>query len=333
VRLGWFVLVVGAAALTAGCVQTSSRSDPYPNRDITLIVPAEAGEITDTVARAVAPCLGDRLGGDVVVRNQPGENGVVGSRAFLDAKADGYTLMISSVGPMAVTPVLPPERHYRYDDFDYLGAVRSAPVVLFTAEDSPVDSAETLLATAKAGDPPVTVANRGDTTVEGFALWHLNRMAQTRLEPAQVDSDADILRDVAAGEYTAGLVTLTPELLTGIESGQFRPLAAGGHERPAYLPDVPTIYEVTGYRDLDPVREPDYTIDTVFSTPGWVGDARYATLSSALSRCLSTDNIQRAIGAEFMPPAMAEPWEWDRRYGNLQRAVQHQLNLAETEGR
>jgi tripartite-type tricarboxylate transporter receptor subunit TctC len=284
-------------------------------------------------ARAVAPCLGDRLGVDVVVRNQPGENGVVGSRAFLDAENDGQTLMISSVGPMAVTPLLLSERPYGYDDFDYFGAVRSAPVVLFTAAGSPVDSAETLLATAKAADPPVTVANRGDKTVEGFALWHLNRMAETRLEPAAVDSDAEILRGVAAGEYTAGLVTLTPEILTGIESGQLRPLASGGHERPAYLPDVPTIYEVVGYRSPDPTSEPDYTIDTAFSAPGWVGDARFATLSSALSQCLSTDNVQRDIGTEFMPPAMDEPWEWDERYRKLEKAVRIQLDIAEIEGK
>lgn len=185
----------------------------------------------------------DRLGVNVIVQNRPGENGVLGSRAFIDAKTDGHTLMISSVGPMAVTPLLLPEseRPYYVDDFDYLGAVRSAHVVLFTAEDARVGSAETLLGTAKADNPPVTVANRGDTTVEGFALWHLNRLAETRLEPAQVDSDADILRGVAAREYTAGLVTLTPELLTGIESGRFRPLASGGHERPEYLSDVPTI--------------------------------------------------------------------------------------------
>jgi tripartite-type tricarboxylate transporter receptor subunit TctC len=329
------VLVVGAVALTAGCVQASGRSGPYPDGDITVIVPAEAGDITDTAARAVAPCLGDRLGVEVVVRNLPGENGVVGSRAFLDARTDGHTLMINSVGSLAVTPVLLPERPYHVDDFDYLGAVRSAPVVLFTAADSPVDSAETLLATAKAGGPPVTIANRGDETVEGFALWHLNRLAQTRLEPAVVDSDAEILRGVAAGEYTAGLVTLTPELLTGIEAGQFRPLASGGHERPAYLPDVPTFYEVVDYwdLDLDPYSDPDYIVDTVFSTPGWVGDARFATLSSTLSQCLSTDNVQRAIGAEFMPPPLGEPWEWDRRYGNLAHAVQHQLDMAAIEGK
>lgn len=324
---------MGTAALTAGCVQTSDRSGPYPDGDINLIVPAAAGEITDTVARAVAPCLGDRLGVDVIVQNRPGENGVLGSRAFLDATTDGHTLMISSVGPMAVTPSLLPETPYLFDDFDYLGAVRSAPVILFTAADSSVDSAETLLATATAGGPPVTVANREDTTVEGFALWHLNRLAETRLESAVVDSDAEILRGVAAGEYTAGLVTLTPELLTGIEAGQLRPLASGGHERPEYLSDVPTFYEIVGYRSPDPARDPDYIIDTVFSTPGWVGDARFATLSSALSQCLSTDHVQRDIGAEFMPPAMGEPWEWDRRYGNLARAVQHQLNLAEIEGR
>lgn len=265
------------------------------------------------------------------MRNLPGENGVLGNRALTDAETDGHTLMISSVGPTAVTPLLIPETPY---GFDYLGAVRSAPVVLFTAADSPVDSAETLLATAKAAGPPVTVANRGDKTVEGFALWHLNFQAEARLEPAQVDSDAEILRDVAAGEYTAGLVTLTPELLTAIESGQLRPLATGSHERPAYLPDVPTFYEVIGPRSPDPASEPDYTIDTAFSAPEFIGEAKAATLSSTLSQCLSTDNVQRDIGAEFIMPAdQGEPWEQGERYRKLAHAVQLQLNMAEIEGR
>ncbi len=71
VRLGWLVLVAGAGALTAGCDQTPDKSGAYPDGDIKLIVPAGAGDITDTVARAVAPCLGDRLGVDVTVQNRP----------------------------------------------------------------------------------------------------------------------------------------------------------------------------------------------------------------------------------------------------------------------
>lgn len=328
------VLVVGAAALTAGCDQTPDKLGAYPDGDINLIVPAEAGEITDTVARDVAPCLGDRLGVDVIVQNLPGENGVLGNRALIDAETDGHTLMISSVGSMAVTPVLLPETPYGYDDFDYLGAVRSAPVVLFTAADSPVDSAETLLATAKVDGPPVTVANRGGETVEGFALWHLNFQAETRLEPAQVDSDTEILRGVAAGEYTAGLATLTPELLTAMESGQLRPLASGSHERPAYLPDVSTFYEVIGPRSPDPAAQPDYTIDTAFSAPEFIGEAKAATLSSTLSQCLSTDDVQRDIGAAFIMPAdQGEPWEQGDRYRKIASAVQLQLNMAEIEGR
>jgi tripartite-type tricarboxylate transporter receptor subunit TctC len=313
---------MGAVALTAGCVQSPNRSGPYPHGGINLIVPAEAGETTDTVARAVAPCLANRLGVSVVVQNRPGGDGTRGHRALLDAESDGYTLMISSVGSTVVTPLLLPQQDYNFDDFRFLGVVHSAPVVLFTAADSPVDSAETLLEMAKSGGPPVTVANRGDKTVEGFALRHLNSMAETRLEPAPVDADAEILRGVVAGEFMAGLVTLTPELLTGIKSGQLRPLASGGHKRPASLPDVPTIYDVTGHRFPDAAADPDLTIDTAFSAPEHVGDAKSSTLSSTLSQCLSTDDVQRGIGAEFVPADQGKPWEQRVRYMKLQRTVQ-----------
>jgi tripartite-type tricarboxylate transporter receptor subunit TctC len=107
---------MGAVALTVGCVQAPDRQGPYPDGDINLIVPAKAGETTD---------------------------------ALLDAEPDGHTLMISSVGSTVVTPLLFPEKDYGFDDFRFLGVVHSAPVVLFTAADSPVDSAETLLVLAR----------------------------------------------------------------------------------------------------------------------------------------------------------------------------------------
>ncbi|MBB4912287.1 tripartite tricarboxylate transporter substrate-binding protein [Actinophytocola algeriensis] len=317
--------------MTAGCVQASDGSGPSAGGDVDLIVPAEAGDPTDTVARAVAPCLADRLRVDVVVRNLPGDNGVLGNQALVDADRDGHTLMISSVSPTVVTPLLLPERTYRVEDFSFLGVVRSAPVVLFTAADSPVDSAESLLAAAQAGSPPVTVANRGDKTVEGYTLWLLNFLAETRLESAPVDSDAEILRGVVAGDYAAGLVTLTPELLSGIRAGEVRLLASGGLQQPTYLPEVPTIYEAVGYRSFDAM--PDLVIDTAFSAPDYVGDAKYTELSSALSRCLSTDNVQRDIGAEFVPADQIGAGEQRARYWKLQRSVRLGLNMAEIEGR
>lgn len=321
---------MSAVALTAGCGQTPD-SRPYPDGDITLIVPAEAGETTDTVARAVAPCLAGKLGVTVAVRNQPGQDGVLGNRALLDAEPDGRTLMISSVGSTVVTPLLPPKKDYGYDDFRFLGVVHSAPVVLFTAANSPVDSAGTLLRTAKADGPPVTVANRGDKTVEGFTLWHLNSLAKTRLEPAPVDSDAEILRTVVAGSHTAGLATLTPELLAAITSGQVRLLASGGHRRPEYLPEVPTLYEAVGRKFSDAV--PDLVVDTAFSARSDIGDAKSSTLSSTLSQCLSTDDVKRGIGAEFVPAGQGEPSAQRERYRKLQSAVLLGLDMAEIEGR
>lgn len=329
--LRWFVLVAGVVALTAGCVQTPERSGPYPDGDINLVVPAEAGENVDTVARAVAPCLARQLGVDVVVRNRPGEDGVRGNREVARADPDGHTLMISSVGPTVVTPLLLPDRSYRVEDFSFLGVVSSAPVVLFTAAESPVDTAEKLLAAAKAGSPPVTVAHRGDKTVEGFTLWHLNFLAETHLTSTPVGSDAEILRGVLAGDHAAGLATLTPELLSGIRSGEVRLLASGGLRRPEFERKVPTIYEVAGRTGSDAV--PDLLVDIAFSAPANIGDARYATLSTALKHCLANDNVQRGIGADFLPANQVEPGVQYRRYRDLAHAVQLGLNMAKIEGR
>jgi tripartite-type tricarboxylate transporter receptor subunit TctC len=324
VRLRWCVPVICVVVLTAGCVQTPGSDD------VDLIVPAEAGEVTDTVARAVAPCLADQLGVDVVVRNRPGENGVLGNREVAAAKPDGRTLMISSVGPTVVTPVLLPEKPYKTEDFTFLGTVHAAPVVLFTAADSPFTSAEQLLAAAKAGGQPVTIANRGDTTVEGHTVWLVNFLVKTRLASAPAGSDAELLRTVAAGDHSAGLAVLTPDLLSSIRSGVVRLLAVGGQKRPEYLPDAPTITDIIGrgYR----AAIPDLVIDTAFSAPDWVGDAKFRALSSALEQCLTTDQVRRAIGTEFLPTEQITAGEQRKRYWDLGHAVQLGLNMAEIEG-
>jgi len=313
-------VLVGVVVAAAGC----ARPGPYPSGDIDLIVPAAAGDPTDTVARIVAPCLGDQLATEVVVRNVPGEDGVVGNQALVDAKSDGYTLMISSVSPTAVTPVLAPERvGYSFEDFLFVGVVRSAPVVLFTAADSPVDAAQTLLAAAK-GSTPVTVAHRGDDTVEGFTLWLMNYLGETDLDSAPVDSDAEIFQGVVAGDFDAGLATLTPELLSSIESGEVRLLGSGADLRPKYLRQAPTLYQVL---DRTGGGLPDLMIDTAVSVPFRISDARYAKLATALEECLRTDDVKRGIGPEFVPLDQIGHGEQWRRYWDLQRGVQLGLNL------
>lgn len=317
-------LALGVVVLVAGC----AGPGPYPSGDIDLIVPAEAGDTSDSVARIVAPCLGDELGAEVVVRNVPGEDGVVGNQALVDAKPDGYTAMISSVGPTVVTPVLAPERAgYRLEDFLFVGVVRSAPVVLFTAADSPVDAAQTLLAAAKGG-APVRVAHRGDDTVEGFTLWLMNVLGESELESTPVDTDTEIFRGVVAGDYDAGLATLTPELLSSVRSGEVRLLGSGAHLRPRYLQQVPTLYQVL---DRTGGHLPDLMIDTVVSVPYRIGDARYTVLATALEECLRTDSVKHDLGAEFVPMDQIGHGEQWSRYSDLQRGVRSGLSLPEVE--
>ncbi len=328
-----FTLVIGSVFLVAGCVQTPPGPGEYPDGEIKLIVPFEAGENADTAARAFAPCLGDRLGTDVIVENRPGEEGVLATREFLEERWDAHTFLVSTVNPAVVAPVLT-ETGYTISDFRFLGVPYSAPLILFTAGNSPMDTAEKVLTAARAGGAPVTVANPGDSTIEGFALWHLNRLAKTDLESAPLDSDAEILRGVVAGDYTAGLATLSPDHLTRIESGEITVLAVGGHGPSEYLPDVPSLYEITGAFSPGTMPDmPELVLDTAIIAPNGLFDHIAQTMSATLDECLSTDEVRRGVGADFVPAEQVTPGELTRRYFTMQAGVTQAQNMAATEGR
>src|SRR4028119_1017213 len=102
---GWFKLALIGAALVVG-LSPSNASDKWPSQNITMLVPYAAGGGTDVIARVVAQQLQDRLGVTVIVDNRPGAGGNLGTSAAAQAPADGHTILISNIGPIAVNPSL-----------------------------------------------------------------------------------------------------------------------------------------------------------------------------------------------------------------------------------
>jgi tripartite-type tricarboxylate transporter receptor subunit TctC len=316
----WIVLVIGSVLVTTACAGTKDE-------DMRLIVPFEAGTATDTVARALAPCLGERLGTGMVVENRPGEQGVLATREFVESGADGRALLVTPVGPPVVAPVVDPEVGYDLDDFYFAGVAHSAPLILFTAGNSPFDSAETLLGAARAGGASVEVAHTGASMTEELTVGELNILEETRLEPRQVDSDAELLRGVVAGDYPAGLTTISADHLAKVESGDIRVLAVGGEIRPSYLPDTLTFYRLTRANML-----PKIPIDTAVIGPANPSDEMHLALSGALDKCLRTKDVQRDIGADFVPAELMTHGELLSRYWDLQRLVDLAQNRLHLEG-
>jgi tripartite-type tricarboxylate transporter receptor subunit TctC len=313
----WIALVIGSTFLATACTGLPpDGSGRYPDGDIRLVVAAEAGENQDTVARAVAPCLGERLGTGVIVDNRPGEQGMLATREFVESDWDGHTFLVTSVGAAVVAPVVEPDVGYEFDDFRFVGVLHSAPLILFTAGNGPFDTAEQLFGAARAGGAPVEVANTGASMTEELTLGELSVEAETRLESLRVDSEAELLSGVVAGDYPAGLTTVTAEHLARVESGEIRVLAVGGEIRPRYLPEALTFYRITRATLL-----PQFPVDTTVIAPDDIADRVVSPLLDALDHCLNTDDVRRGIGVDFLPDTVETHGALWGRYLDLERSA------------
>src|SRR5262245_12506892 len=101
-----------ALAVAAASVATPASAQAWPSKPVRVVVGFTAGGTTDILARNVSQKLGDRLKQPFVVDNKPGAGGNLGTEIAVRAPADGYTLLVASVGPIAVNPTLYPKLAY-----------------------------------------------------------------------------------------------------------------------------------------------------------------------------------------------------------------------------
>ena len=131
-------------------VTTAFSQDVYPSRTITIVVPFTAGQSGDILARILAESLSKTWGKGVVVDNKPGAGGVLGSQIVMRSPADGYTLLMSSSGPMAIAPNLNPNTSYDpRRDFTPIMNIAGVAQALVVPENSPFQTVQDLIKAAK----------------------------------------------------------------------------------------------------------------------------------------------------------------------------------------
>ncbi len=147
------------AALSAPALSRRARAQNWPNRAVTLVVPFAAGGNVDSVARLLAPELGRRLGGNVVVENVPGAGGVIDTERAARAAPDGHALLLGIESTMVIAPLVSPRNvRYRVEEFAPVALVATAPLALVGRPDLPADTAGELLTLARAAPAPLTYA-------------------------------------------------------------------------------------------------------------------------------------------------------------------------------
>ena len=237
------------ALLLPGAAGAQAQAAGYPNRPVRIVVSFTAGGTTDIIARLIGSQLERRWGQPVVIDNRPGAGGNIGTDHVVKSAPDGYTLLVGSVGPLAVNMSL--YRNMPYDSRKDLAAITllaGVPNVLIVRPDFPARDVPQLVAEAKRRPGQLSYASTGPGTSSHLSGVMLDRMAgmQTVHVPYR---GAVALNDMLAGRVDFMFATI-PSVIEQIRGGRFRALAVSSTTRSRSLPEVPTMVEL-GHPEFD----------------------------------------------------------------------------------
>lgn len=245
-----------------------AQAQTYPVKPVRLIVGFPPGGPTDIVSRLVAPKLSAALGQQVVVENRAGAGGQIATEQVAKAAPDGYTLLMGTIGGIAVAMSLNPKRGYdTLRDLAPITQCVTVTSILVTHPSVPVKSVKDLLALAKASPGKLNYASSGNGTVTHLAGELLKHLGKVNIVHVPYKGGAPALTALISGEvdlsYENSLI-ITPH----IRSGKVRALGVTGNRRSRLLPDLPTIgetlpgYSASGWYGLFvPARTPKAIVD------------------------------------------------------------------------
>ncbi|MGV8854658.1 MAG: Bug family tripartite tricarboxylate transporter substrate binding protein [Devosia sp.] len=247
------LLTCSATTVLLGTTLTLAQ-EWQPDRPINLIVPWGAGGSTDQVTRVTAPILAEALGVDVVVVNQPGASGAIGTQEVLNAPHDGYTWTANAIANNATYAVSGLLEDTSIDDWHIYLSVANVPVVSVPADSKFTDFGQ-LLEALKADGNNVTIATAGITSSGGTALAALSAEGGFDYNMITYDGGGPAAIATASGEAMA-TTQLAVEQTELIRGGRLRALAVLS-DKPLVLDGVDPIPPITNWLP-DMALAPDY---------------------------------------------------------------------------
>ena len=215
----------------------------WPDKPVTILVPFPPGGSTDSIARVLAPKMQEKLGGSFIVDNRAGATGTIGAAAVKRAAADGYTLMVTSLGPLVIVPHL--LKGVQYDalkDFDPITIAVQAPNVLVVPANSPFKTVADVIAQQKRTPGKVTFASSGNGSSDHLTVELFWQQTGTSGIHIPYKGGAPAISDLLGGQVDASFQNINA-VLQHINAGKLRALAVTSSKRSSVLPDVPTMKE------------------------------------------------------------------------------------------
>ena len=295
-------------ALSLGLVFVAgAQAQAWPAKPVTLLVPFPPGGSTDMIARTLAPKLQEKLGGTFIVENKAGATGTVGAGQVKRAAPDGYTILVSSLGPYVIAPHL--IKYVPYDalkDFDYLTVAVQAPNVLAVPAASPHKSLADVIAYHKANPGKMSFASSGNGSSDHLTAELFWQQTGTSGLHIPYKGGAPAMADLLGAQVDATFMNINTGI-TNIKGGKLRALAITSAERASALPEVPTLHELLGSKLA--VQEAWSGLWAPARTPPEVMQRLFSALGSTLKTPAARKIIEAGGGqlaASASPQAYAE---------------------------
>ena len=221
----------------------AAAAQQYPTRPIKVISPWSPGGPAEALARVVTTKMSESLGQPIVIESRGGANGEIGTAAVATSAPDGYTILLSHLGPTAISPAL--KKSLPYDpvkDFEPISQVVAGPTLLVVRNDLPVKTVKELIDHAKANPGKLSYGSVGIGSTTHLAGEMLNMTAGIDTIHVPYKGSTPILVDLMGGRLAFAFVGISGSLAQA-RAGQIRAIAISTLTRSPSAPDIPAVAE------------------------------------------------------------------------------------------
>jgi len=290
-------LTIAVVAMCALLVPGMAAAQSWPTKPIRFILPTSPGGAADLTARSIAEKVSGGLGQPVVVDSKPGAGGNIGVDLAAKSPPDGYTMVLGTIGPIAINPSLYSSLPYDplKDLIPVTQAVNALNVLVVNA-DLPVKSVQELIALARSRPGQLNYASTGNGQTDHLAGELFNTLAGVKLVHIPYKGGPAAMVDLLSGNVQVMFATVSTAL-PHIKAGKIRPLAMTGAKRFSLLPELPTIAEA---------GLPDYVVNNWYGifVPTGTSPEIVARLNAEISKALNAPDVKQRLleaGIEAAP--------------------------------
>jgi len=314
------VAIAAISFFTAVCA-----AQGFPNKPIRVIVPFPPGNAGDVSARALADKLGQRLGQPIIVENKAGAQGAIGVDAVAKAAPDGYTLLVTSLSPIVITPSV--YKTLPYDpirDLAPVALVGWTGLILVASPQFPANSVNELITFAKANPGKTTYASIGQGTLSMLSMELVKQAAKVDVLHVPYKGSSQALTDLIGNQVSVMIDGMT-SAYAQVKGGKLKALAVSSLKRSAFAPEIPTLSEsgIAGLKDFDVVGW------TGMLAPAGTPKAVIDRLNSEVNQIMQTEEFKSRVAAqslELYSPSSPEQFSnyiksESVRWGSLTKAL------------